>query len=132
MHTFRKEERLCSKNHLDLLFNSGSSFLVYPFRVTFFCKDPVIGVPVKVVINVPKKRYKRAVDRNLLKRRIREVYRLNKQSSFYPFVENANTMLLLSIQFVGKEIYPVSFLEKKLLLVFKRLMDNFPSNDVRS
>ncbi|WP_223833721.1 ribonuclease P protein component [Pedobacter riviphilus] len=83
MYTFRKEERLCSRKHLDLLFKNGSSFLLYPFRISYLFVDVPAHVQAQVVINVPKKRYKRAVDRNLLKRRIREAYRLNKQDKLY-------------------------------------------------
>lgn len=132
MNTFKKEERLCSRKHLDLLFKEGSSFLVYPFRVTHYTLPSVPNTIAKLVINVPKKRYKRAVDRNLLKRRIREVYRLNKEQLLYPKLQKTNQLTLLGIQFVGKEIYAVPFLEKKLILVFKRLLDTFQQNGTNS
>lgn len=120
MYTFNKEERLCSRKHLDLLFKNGSSFLLYPFRVSYLFIDALPNVPAQVVINVPKKRYKHAVDRNLLKRRIREAYRLNKQQHLYSFLPIEKGLLLLSIQFVGKEKYAFAFIEKKLMATFKR------------
>jgi len=120
MYTFRKEERLCSRKHLDLLFKNGSSFLLYPFRISYIFVDFPAEVQVQVVINVPKKRYKRAVDRNLLKRRIREVYRLNKQENLYSKLPADKGLLLFSIQFIGKDKYEFSFIEKKLVAAFKR------------
>ena len=120
MYTFRKEERLCSRKHLDLLFKNGSSFLLYPFRISYIFVDFPAEVQVQVVINVPKKRYKRAVDRNLLKRRIREVYRLKKQENLYSKLPADKGLLLFSIQFIGKDKYEFSFIEKKLVATFKR------------
>lgn len=120
MYTFKKEERLCSRRYLDLLFKNSSSFLLYPFRISYLFVDEASSVQAQVVINVPKKRYKRAVDRNLLKRRIREAYRLNKKESFYTQLPTDKGLLLFSIQFVGKEKYEFAFIEKKLLATFKR------------
>jgi len=120
MYTFRKEERLCSRKHLDLLFKNGSSFLLYPFRVSYIFIDSPTEFLAQVVINVPKKRFKKAVDRNLLKRRIREAYRLNKQQNLYTKLPAAKGLLLFSIQFVGKDKYEFSFIEKKLIATFKR------------
>ena len=120
MYTFRKEERLCSRKYLDLLFKNGSSFLLYPFRVSYLFIDEPADVQAQVVINVPKKRYKRAVDRNLLKRRIREAYRLNKEENFYTPLPTDRGLLLFSIQFVGKDKYEFVFIQKKLIATFKR------------
>lgn len=120
MYTFLKEERLCSKKHLDLLFKNGSSFLLYPFRISYLFVSEPTTFRVQVVISVPKKRYKRAVDRNLIKRRIREAYRLNKAEQLYKILASNQKNLLLSIQFVGKEILEFEFLQQKLTLVFEK------------
>jgi len=130
MYTFQKEERLCSRKYLDLLFKNGSSFLVYPFRISYLFIDEQAGFPVQVVINVPKKRYKRAVDRNLLKRRIREAYRLNKQDHLYIHLPANKGLLLFSVQFIGKDKYAYAFIEKKLVVAFKRFQDLILPNEV--
>jgi len=129
MYTFRKEERLCSRKYLELLFKNGSSFLLYPFRVSYIFLEDKIEVPVQVVINVPKKRYKKAVDRNLLKRRIREAYRLNKLEKFYSLLPEDKGLLLFSIQFVGKDKYEFNFIEKKLISTFKRFQNLINPNE---
>lgn len=129
MYTFNKEERLCSRKLLDLLFKNGSSFLLYPFRISYLFVDEPANYPAQVVINVAKKRYKRAVDRNLLKRRIREAYRLHKQELLYSAIKNNKGLLLFSIQFVGKEKYEYAFLEKKLIAAFKRFITQVCPND---
>ncbi|MFF5380690.1 ribonuclease P protein component [Pedobacter suwonensis] len=130
MYTFRKEERLCSRKYLDLLFKNGSSFLLYPFRISYLFVDVVTDVQAQVVINVPKRRYKRAVDRNLLKRRIREAYRLNKQNQLYISLPADRGLLLFSIQFVGKDKYEFAFIEKKLIATFKRFQNLIKPNEI--
>ena len=130
MYTFTKEERLCSRKYLDLLFKNGSSFLLYPFRVSYLFIDESADVKAQVVINVPKKRYKRAVDRNLLKRRIREAYRLNKEENFYSQLPTDKGLLLFSIQFVGKDRYEFVFIQKKLIATFKRFQNLIQPNEV--
>ncbi|MBB2145257.1 ribonuclease P protein component [Pedobacter sp. LMG 31464] len=129
MNKFNKEERLCSKKSLDLLFKNGSSFLLYPFRITFLFVDEPHKYPAQVVINVAKKRYKHAVDRNLIKRRTREAYRLQKEEQLYASLENRNDLLLLSLQFVGKEKYEYAFFEKKLAAAFKKLIAQIIPNE---
>ena len=83
MYTFKKEERLCNKKLIDELFHNGSSFLCYPFKVSWLLVDEPAQFPAQVLFSVSKKRYKRAVDRNLIKRRMREAYRLHKQQHLY-------------------------------------------------
>jgi len=130
MNTFTKEERLCSRKSLDLLFKNGSSFLLYPFRVSYLFVDTPHEFPVQVVINVAKKRYKRAVDRNLIKRRTREAYRLQKSVQLYEPIGGSERLLLLSVQFIGKQIYDYSFFEKKIALVFKKVVTTIGANEL--
>ena len=123
MYTFKKEERLCSKKLLEELFHNGSSFLLYPFRITWLVTDRLPGdVPVQVVISVSKRKFKRAVDRNLLKRRMREIYRLNKSELVYSWVDKP---LLLGISYIGQDLAEYPFMEKKLKLALARLKKLF-------
>ena len=124
-NSFKKEERLCSKKSLTRLFQSGSSFLLYPFRVTW-CVSPDINqqFPIQIVIAVPKKRFKSAVDRNLIKRRIRESYRLSKDLQLYPALNSQNIKILLALSYVGKEIHEFDFIDQKLLAMVKILFKN--------
>ena len=129
MNKFNKEERLCSKKSLDLLFKNGSSFLLYPFRLTYLFIAEPHQYPAQVVINVAKKRFKRAVDRNLIKRRVRETYRQQKEVVLYPTLLNREDLLLLSIQFIGKEKYDYTLFERKLEIALKKLTVQIASNE---
>lgn len=121
MNSFKKEERLCSIKLIEKLYHGGSSFLVYPFRILWIPTDMNSSFPVQVLISVPKKKFKKAVDRNLLKRRIREIYRLNKSISLYPFLNERSQKILLGINYIGNEIADYSQLEKKFLNAIERL-----------
>ena len=92
LQTFTKSERLCSKKVLGELFKKGSAsvktFYLFPFRVIYMpgaassSPAPLPDAPrptlPAIVITVPKRAFKSAVDRNLVRRRVREAYRLNK------------------------------------------------------
>jgi ribonuclease P protein component len=79
LFTFSKEERLSHKKEIDALFNEGLSFTLGNFRIFYLLRPPAAdGVRIKVLVAVPKKKFKRAVDRNRLRRMIREAYRLNR------------------------------------------------------
>ena len=82
-HTFRKAERLCSKKRIEGLFANGRSLSAFPVRVVYqsFAPEAETDVSVsnvQVLVSVSKRHFKHAVDRNRLKRLIREAYRLNK------------------------------------------------------
>jgi ribonuclease P protein component len=127
MYSFKKEERLCNVKLIEKLFTEGSSFLVYPFRIVWLSEVNASSYPVQVLISVPKKRFKRAVDRNLIKRRIREVYRLNKLEHLFPLLLNESGGLILGITYIGKEVGEYAFLEKKfkdVLVKLKKLFQN--------
>ncbi|MFD1631449.1 ribonuclease P protein component [Pseudopedobacter beijingensis] len=122
-NTFKKEERLCSKRLLNSLFASSSSFLLYPFRVVWKeSEDLTQKYPAQVVISVPKKRFKHSVDRNLIKRRIREAYRKNKGDLLYKALVEDNQKIVFSINYVGKEILDYHFLEEKMVKMLKMLV----------
>jgi ribonuclease P protein component len=95
--TFGKKERLSRRIHIDYLFNEGRSFNISAFKVFYRVDDPDHGFEVKILVAVSKKKFKKAVDRNRLKRLIREAYRLNKHLLFK---QKNVTPLCLHIGFV--------------------------------
>jgi len=121
MYTFKKEERLCNKKLIDTLFHNGSSFLCYPFKASWLFVDGPQQFPVQVLLSVSKKRFKRAVDRNLIKRRMREAYRLNKQQHLYDLLDSNEKKIVLSLGYIGKEIVASDFMEKKMLRLLSQL-----------
>src|SRR6202051_3729951 len=100
-YTFTKEERLCNKKLIGELFHSGSSFLCYPFKASWLFVDEPLAFPAQILLSVPKKRFNRAVDRNLIKRRMREAYRLHKQQLLYDELTKADKKIVLSLGYIG-------------------------------
>jgi len=121
MYTFKKKERVCNKKLIDGLFHNGSSFLCYPFKASWMFTDGPQQFPVQILFSVSKKRFKRAVDRNLIKRRMREAYRLNKQQYLYDLLNSGDKKIVLSLGYIGKEIVPSDFTEKKMLKLLLQL-----------
>jgi len=123
MYTFKKEERLCNKRLLEQLFSSGSSFLCYPFRISWLQAPLPDGIAVQVVFAVAKKRYRRAVDRNLIKRRTREAYRLHKQELLYTVLQGQSRQIVLSINYIGKEINDFGLMDRKMVKLLGQLSE---------
>lgn len=124
MYTFKKEERLCNKKLIDELYHSGSSFLCYPFKASWlFVADPQ-PVCAQVLFSVSKKRFKKAVDRNLIKRRIREAYRLNKQQQLYDVLTGIDKSIVFSVGYIGKEILAYGTIEKKMQKLLTQLCEH--------
>ena len=76
---FKKNEKLTSEKEIDLLFKSGKSSFIYPVKVIFITSR-IQPIECKVLMTAPKRYLKKAVDRNLVKRRMREAYRLNAEN----------------------------------------------------
>jgi ribonuclease P protein component len=119
--TFPKEEHLCRKKLIDELFGKqSSSFGVYPLRMVWVKAEAPLATPPQVLISVSKRGFKRAVDRNRLKRLIREAYRLNKYRLLGQ--PNGQNIALLGILYTGKEKSPFALVEKKLISALQRLV----------
>lgn len=115
--SLKKHEILRSKNNIKELFDNGSSFFLYPFKV-YFLSNSSLNTN-QVLFSVPKKYFKKAVDRNLIRRRMREVYRLNKST----LVTDLEKSLSFSIAliYISKLKLPYEDIEFKLKQVFVRL-----------
>lgn len=78
IYSLTKEERLRGKRNIDSLFSSDRSGFVYPLRYVWAVADSPQDIPASALFSVPKKNHRRANVRNILKRRMREAYRLSK------------------------------------------------------
>ena len=114
-YTLHKGQRLKSEIQIRTLFASGKSFVAYPLRVVFANTEQP---EVKIMASVPKRLFKRAVKRNLLKRRIREAYRL-QQTAFNPLDQQHG--LHISFAYIAPEILPYSTLEHAMTKAAKKI-----------
>jgi len=116
-YSFSKKEKLTGKKKIEELFRSGSSFYLDAFQVKYRSGSSE-EFNHRLLITVPKKNFKRAVDRNLLKRRIREAYRLNKK---FLLREDQNEFFYIAFIYLSKNILTFNEIEDQLIACLKRL-----------
>jgi len=109
---FKKTERLSKEKWIQELFEKGSSFYLFPFKIIYL-KHPESTLPNQILISVPSRQFKKAVDRNLIKRRIREAYRTQKSNLTQP--------LIFAIVYTAREILPFSEVKTKILIALTKL-----------
>jgi ribonuclease P protein component len=148
---FNKSERLCKHYLRQVLFAGKHTFFCYPFKVVYLSfvaepgnpnllepqpavhqqamppAKPVVktqtfpAFPAKCLVSVSSRRFKRATDRNRIKRLIRESYRKNK-TGFYSFLNQQEQFCLVAFIYSANEILPFSDLESKMAVSLQRLM----------
>lgn len=101
--TFHKTERLCSHNLIAGLLKNGESFTYQQYRIIWQKTVLNTNLPAQVAFSVSKKRFKKAVDRNKIKRRLKESYRKNKYV-LYNVLNEKNCNIIIMIIFYGDKI----------------------------
>lgn len=112
-YTLSKAERLSRKRDIDFLFAEGKSFIAYPLRVVYTVIDEQRSVPASILISVSKKKFKRAVKRNAVKRQIRESFRTRKQALHEP-LQATGRYLTIAFIYLEKELVSYETMEKAM------------------
>ncbi|MDR1938352.1 MAG: ribonuclease P protein component [Tannerellaceae bacterium] len=121
-YSLSKEERLSWKRHIDLLFEKGRSFVSFPLRIIYLQVEEPMPALVSIMVSVSKKKIKRAVGRNYIKRQVREAYRVRKYELTDVMAEK-NKALFLAFLYLDKEIHPFAEIEKAMKKAVKILRD---------
>jgi len=115
-----KAEKLCSKKTIEELFSKGSSVYLYPFRLHYLPRtDGTIAYP-QILFSVSKRNFKRANQRNLIRRRLREIYRLHK----YELLSQMPLAVFpasIAVLYISKEVLPSDVLTRKFVAVWQKL-----------
>lgn len=122
-YTLCKEERLYAEKRIEALFAGGSSFIAYPLRVVYITRECNLedeSPTVSILTSVSKKRFKRAVKRNRVKRLIREAYRLNKKD-FIEFAAQSGKSFDIAFLYLKSELPTYSEIEKAVLKTINTL-----------
>lgn len=111
---YHKKEKLKSRTELQAIFTTGKSFSVFPIKVFFVEKDSTdTSVPVHAGVGVSSKHFKKAVDRNRIKRLLREAYRLEKQSLHEAIVTQSKTISVFFL-YLEKELPDYTLVREKM------------------
>jgi len=116
--SFQKQEKLKHKKLIEQLFKEGKSISKFPLRLVYLQFNHDGEKPLQAGFSVAKRKFKHAVNRNLLKRRMREAYRLNKQT-IYPLISQKYILMFI---YLDKEILPSKVLHLTMEILLKKFV----------
>ena len=119
-YTFKKEEKLKSRKAIEQLFKEGKSFSIFPFRILWEIKE-ANSSSLQTGFAVSSKHFKKAVDRNRIKRLMREAYRLQKNDLQNHLTQQQKQVVVFFI-YVGNELPKYPFIFEKTKAVLNRLI----------
>lgn len=122
--TLSKEERICSKKLINELFTgNGRSMTAFPLRVVFMKRTIVDDQPrAAMLVSVPKRYFKHAVDRNRVKRQVREAFRRNKSIITQNITDDHDAVAMAFVWLTDKK-FPSSEVENRMVRLLTRISE---------
>lgn len=128
VNSLNKYEKLKSRKSIESLFRSGSVISSPPFRLLFRKVDN-LPYPAQMTVAVPKKQIKRAVDRNLIKRRTREAYRL-KKLNIYKVIGGRGSHYELFFLYQSSEVKDYKTISNSLNFLLSKLSEIIKKSEI--
>ena len=119
--SFGKEYKLCRRKLIDGVFKTGKVIKQYPFVVHFLEVDEKLEAPFQVTISAPKRNFRKAHDRNRIKRLMRETIRFNKMILENKISKSQKNIIMFMV-YTSKEEIPFTTLMKKNELLFEQII----------
>jgi len=116
--TFKKEEKLKSQKLIEQLFDKGSSLSVFPLRIVYLKIEHGTVFPIQAGFSVPKRKFKKAVDRNRIKRLIRESYRQQKHTLY----QNIDDTYILMFTYLDEKEHKYVDIEEKMIHLLEKFL----------
>ena len=125
---FPKYERICKENDIQVLFDEGHGFSVYPYRVIYlFRHDESRPVTCRLLVSVSKKRFHHAFKRNRVKRLMREAWRKNK-APLYEICQKDNISVDVALVYTATVIHSYEEVFTKTQKAVKEIVKRYNSN----
>ncbi len=122
--SFKKKEHLKSQKIISSLFTNGQSKVIFPYRIVWRTCELPQPVPVQVAFSVPTRYFQTAVDRNRIKRQMRETYRAHKHQ-LLDNMSNTDQQLAVMIVFIAKNKRPFSLIQSKMIHCIRFLSNTY-------
>lgn len=124
-----KKNKLCSQKQIQLVFASKTSVKSYPIVIQYAPLPLFSNIPFQITISVPKRNFKKAHDRNRIKRLMREAIRKNKLI-LESFLQQKEQQLALFMIYTAREEVDYDFLLKKTKQIFNQLINEISNDNV--
>ena len=118
-HTYKREEKLKKAKLIGKLFSEGSSVTSFPIKLVYFEVDHESSFKIQAGMSVSKRNFKRAVDRNRIKRLLRESYRKNKQRIYQSVYTKKHIIMFI---YIGKNELKYSVVEEGMNSVIDKFL----------
>ena len=125
--TYNKKEKLKSKKQIEALFAKGKSFTVFPIKIFYLLHENNIDFFAKAGVGVSYKYFKKAAERNRIKRLLRETYRKEKLP-LYTYLQQNNKQVIFFLLYIDKALPQYLEIKKSMFAIISKLIKVLDEN----